>query len=168
MTRRISFTCVALLVLASTCRADGLDVYAWVVRLPPGSSAAVVLASITGILLLDYALNFLVIGWPASRWSDVGTRKVARDLVVLTLLGQLADRAGAILGLILAMPAQEYWVFLAANFACTSVLIGWLVARFARKRWGLSGGRVAWLCVPAAVLTNPMLPLGLLVWLRSR
>jgi hypothetical protein len=167
-----------LSALASTCRADGLDIVGWVVRLPPGSNAFVVLAAIAAILALDYALNYLVIGWAASKWSTVGRRRVMRDLVLLTLFGQVADRVGAILGLILGAVTDplyphhseaSYFVpLLVGNFVCTAVLITGLVAWFARAKWSLSWKRVAWLALPAGILTNPMVPLGLVVWLEPK
>jgi hypothetical protein len=176
VTRRVALACVALLALSSTCRADGLDLYAWVVRLPPGSNALVVLAAIAAILVVDYALNFLVVGWAASKWSTVGRRQVARDLVLLTLFGQVADRAGAILGLIFGSmtdplyPHSSEASFLlplvVANFVCTAVLIALLVVWFARKKWSITGKRSWGLAVPAGILTNPMIPLILFILLQ--
>jgi hypothetical protein len=45
-------------------------------------------------MLMNYALNFVVIGLPAVKIGPATIRTVASGMVLLTLLGQGADRTG--------------------------------------------------------------------------
>jgi hypothetical protein len=146
--------------------------------MPRGSNVFVVLVAIVAMLLVDFALNGLVVGWAAKRWSGLDKRTLIADLIRLTLLGQVADRAGAVLGLILGAltdplyphhgEASYFVPFLVANFVCTSIFIFGLVGWFARARWKLSWKRTCVLGTLAAIFTNPIWALVLVDWLQAQ
>jgi hypothetical protein len=94
--------------------------------------------------------------------------RVARDLMGLTLLGQVADRFGAIAGPLAAIPfvillhpkpreslGLSFSIGFALNFILAGLAIGLLV-RWYMRRWSLSGRRVAVMALVAGALTNPM------------
>lgn len=173
--RTWSIAALAIVVLASSARADGLDVFQWVARVPHGESGWATLALVVAILTINYVLNFAVIGLPARRWSTVGTRRIALDLIALTLLGQIADRVGAFAALIVAGLFDAFVMkdgndgFLSAlivcNFLCTGLAVGLLVRAFVRTKWDIAPRRAWMLALAAGVLTNPtfgLLALGYL------
>lgn len=175
---RLALAVLAVCLLAGNARADGIDIGAWVMQLPTWWGPGAILGFVLVSLLIDYALNFLVIGWLAARWSGEPRRKVARDLVAYTLWAQLADRAAAVLGLI-TMAAMDPWLskqsegyfvmpLLVSKVAWSVVTIALLVLRFARKRWGLARGRSLVLGIAGGVLTNPGLGMLAAGWLLSR
>src|SRR5690242_12643252 len=106
---RITLVLLALCALGGVARADGIDIGAWVMQLPSLAGPGVVLGFIVLSLLIDYALNFLVIGWPAKRWSGFSAGKTARELVRYTLWAQVADRIGALLS-VFALAALDPWL----------------------------------------------------------
>jgi hypothetical protein len=55
-------------------------------------------------MLVNYALNFVVIGLPAVKIGPAAIRTVASGMVLLTLLGQVADRLGAMLAVMAMVP----------------------------------------------------------------
>jgi hypothetical protein len=158
---------LALCLLGGSARADGFDIFVWVLQLPTWWGAGRTLAFIAVLLVADYAINALVIGWPAKIWSGLPNAKLARELVRYTLWAQVADRIGA-LGSLVVLAALEpwldkhregYWVtpLIESKIALSAIAIGFVAWRYTRKRWGLSRGRAWTLSIAAAVLTNPML-----------
>jgi len=128
-------------------------------------------AVIAGLMLANYALNALVVGLPAVRWGTEPAPRVARGLVTFTLLGQVADRIGAVVAVpLMALYALIFrgggWVapLLVCNFVLSGLAVAWMAYRFHRFRWGVARDRARLLAVLAGVLTNPAWVLGL--WLR--
>ena len=93
------------------------------------------------------------------------------SLIWLTLLGQVADRLGAVLAGALAgvvasalgLHGEGSWLIplLALNLAFSGLAIAALVFVFGRLVWSLSLGQSAGLCVAAGILTNPAWAMGL-------
>ncbi len=115
-------------------------------------------------------VDLLVIGWPAIGLGRAPPGQVARGLVGLTVLGQVADRVGAICaGLIvepvvrlLGLVGEAAWAapLLIMNFLFSGIAVGILALYFLRRRWRLSS-RLGWgIATAAAVLTNPAWVIG--------
>jgi hypothetical protein len=90
---------VALLLAPSTASADGFDAVWFPTRiggwnLHPGLSAAMLAA----VMAANYILNLVVIGLPAARELEVRVTTLCSGLIAFTLLGQVADRIGAVAG----------------------------------------------------------------------
>jgi hypothetical protein len=154
----------------AAAQADGIDLVPYFSRAPTNSIALALLA-VALIMLANYGLNFLVIGLPACRFGKLEKKRVARSLVWLTLLGQVADRVGAVLagffaGVVasaLRLEGEGSWLIplLALNFAFSGLAIAALVFVFGRFVWSLSLGHSAALSVAAGILTNPAWAMGL-------
>jgi hypothetical protein len=154
--------------------ADGLDVVAYLTRVPPVGSKPGTIGIVAAMMVVNYALNFLVIGLPAIRVAFVRLHLVCTGLVVLTLLGQLADRVGALAAVLLAQPVADLlgltgegawaWPLLGLNFLFSGVAVGVLAFYFLRRRWKVAG-RASWVVAgAAAVFTNPAWAIGLGLW----
>src|SRR5258707_11139843 len=96
---RLGSVLLALCATSGLARADGIDLGAWVLQLPSFGGPGTTLGFLALLLLIDYALNFLVIGWLAKSWSSLTLGKVAVELVWYTLWAQVADRLGALLSI---------------------------------------------------------------------
>jgi len=154
----------AVILQPVVARADGFDVVWFFTRVPEWD-----LHPIRGVLALaalmaaNYLLNLLVIGLPAMKLGTPRAR-VGRDLIGFTLLGQVADRLGAILGgmsLYFLAPKSESEVglvilaALVASFLLSGLFIGLLARHYLTRRWKLTGRAVPWIVTAAALLTNP-------------
>jgi hypothetical protein len=169
---------LAICALGGSARADGFDITDWVLQLPTYYGPGWTLAFIVLLLVADYVINALVIGWPAKTWSGLTAAKLARDLVPYTLWAQVADRIGA-LGSVLVLAALDpllsrhgegYFVtpLFLSKIVLSAIAIGFVVWRFARTRWGLSRGRAWILSIAGGVLTNPLLWFIGLTWLSGK
>jgi hypothetical protein len=137
---------------------------------------------LTVIMIVNYALNFAVIGAPAILWTSARAKSVALGLIILTMLGQVADRIGAYAAVFLSMPiagifsalfpsqsdgldspAFIYSLF-AGNLICSGIAVGALAIWFLRKRWSAPKALSWKIALAAAVLTNPawvlLIPIG--------
>jgi hypothetical protein len=151
--------------LCGVARADGIDLGSWILQLPSLWSSGAVFGFVLLFLAIDYGLNLLVIGWPAKRWTGRSLGKIARDLVPYTIWAQLADRLGALLAIpataalepLLDKHSEGYFVtpLLVSKVVLSAIAIGFVIWRFARKRWELSRRRSWILCVAGSMLTNP-------------
>jgi hypothetical protein len=164
----------ALVILAglwpAAAQADGIDLVTYFSRAPT-ESIALALPAVALLMLANYGLNFLVLGLPACRFGGLEKKRVAYSLIWLTLLGQAADRLGAVLAGFLAgvvasalrLEGEGSWFIplLALNFAFSGLAIAALVFVFGRLVWSLSLGQSAGLSVAAGVLTNPAWAMGL-------
>ena len=154
--------------LAPAARADGIDLVPYLTRVTgEGHSPFYVAAMMLLIMATNYALNYAVIGLPAIRLGPVPVRTVAKGLIVLTLLGQIADRVGAVLAVFLAGPVADLlglngvasWAIplLGLNFIFSGVAVAALAFYFLRGRWGIRG-RLCWtVSIAAGLFTNPTL-----------
>jgi hypothetical protein len=174
MMKRKETIAVAVLTISTffpgVALADGIDLVAYLSRAPCENVAlAIPVAAV--LMLVNYGLNFLVIGLPARRFGSLPVQQVWRPLIWLTLLGQGADRVGAILaGLltgyvagILGLTGEGAWAapLLALNFLFSGVSVAVLVFICARRVWGLALRYSLWISIGAGVLTNPAWAMGL-------
>ena len=162
----IIFVTVAI-GLAPAARADGIDLVPYLTRVTgEGHSPLYVVAMLLLFMATNYVLNFAVIGLPAIRLGSAPGRTVAKGLIALTLMGQIADRIGALLAAVLSVPlmfllersGEDAWVvpLLALNFIFSGLAVAALAFYFLRRRWGIRRG-VSWIVsIAAGVLTNPM------------
>ncbi len=124
--------------------ADGIDITTWVMRLPPASGLAPMLGLIALLLVIDYALNFLVVGWLAS----VSRRHRTRPCELHTLgstrrpcrraarhpsrdVRRWAPKESSSVG------SSVLWL-LVAQFAIAGIAVGLVTWWFARRRWALA------------------------------
>jgi hypothetical protein len=156
----------------STALADGIDILWFFTRVggwkeSPWRAVGI----LTTLIAVDYGLNVLVIGLPAWR-SGVPLRRAALDLLSLTLVAQVADRAGTVaysltsyaldrLGLI-TVRDLGLWVvgILLATFITSGVLLWFLAKFFCSRRWNLPQRQSNRIATAAAVITNPAWAIG--------
>jgi hypothetical protein len=158
----------AVLTLSSPAYADGIDVV-WVLTRVGGWRESPLLAALLliGLMVANYALNAIVVGIPSTRLG-APRRRVLLDLVGFTLIAQIADRVGAIvggaLGVALTMIAgsggesqlgQATLVAIVANFILSGVFVGMLARYYLIHRWSLTTRWTSAVAVAAGVLTNP-------------
>jgi hypothetical protein len=164
-------TCAAALWLVGhPSHADGIDLVRYFARVGGEHSLAITPLLVVLLLLANYALNMLVIGLPAVKSGPAGMQSIAVDLVVLTLLGQVADRVGALaaglgegpLTNILGLQGEGAWLWplLALNFVFSGIAVGALALYFLRRRWQVRRRSAWWIAGIAAILTNPAWVIG--------
>jgi hypothetical protein len=114
---------LATVLAAPRAFADGIDLVPYLARIGHGHSTAGVIGLVILWMLVNYALNFVVIGLPAVKIGPAAIRTVASGMVLLTLLGQVADRLGAMLAVMAMVPLDlEFgglvfsWLLLGLNF----------------------------------------------------
>jgi len=161
------------LAFSAAARADGLDTDYFLRFGTWGHSSGYIWSMLATIIVVDYIWNFVVIGLPAIVWAAKPRATVARGLVVLTILGQIADRIGSVLALFVAAliaelikvfvpsistgldsPAFGYSVTF-SNLFCSGLAIGALALWFLRKRWAVPKALSWKIALAAAILTNP-------------
>jgi hypothetical protein len=165
---------VACVLASADARADGIDI-AWFVtrvggwKVAPGRAALLVLM----LAAINYAINAVVIGIPAYR-AGVSGSKICRELVGLTVLGQIADRLGLVASAaavaVIGVAVESLFhttvrgvrdlgtfalVTVALNFLTSGVLIGLLVRHYVCRRWSQPRRKGLAIALAAAVLTNP-------------
>lgn len=151
-----------VLTAASTVRADAIDMYSYLSRVNAQSHTPLVaILLMVALFGLNYVLNFAVIGVAAIR-GGVPVHSVASGLVAFTVLGQLADRIGAVLSLPLLAPVlfgntetSVLLLFVASNLFFAGLAIGLLAYHFLHRRWKIAEGRSFAISIAAALLTNP-------------
>ena len=180
--RIIAVVSFALLTLSPSAHADGLDSSYFVRFDSLDHSWAYFWTVLTLIMVVNYVLNFAVIGVPAILRASAHAKSVALGLIILTILGQFADRIGAFAAVFVSYPIAAFFsVFFpsqshgldspvfgyslfAANLICSGIAVGALALWFLRKRWSVAGA-LAWkIALSAAILTNPawvlLIPIG--------
>jgi hypothetical protein len=172
-TQTSGIAALCLIAFCGSARADGLDLDYFVRFNTMDHSWAYVWTMVAIIMVVNYSMNFVVIGLPAIVRARADASTVALGLVFLTVLGQIADRIGSILGLFLAMPlagvisafispsrdglnspAFVYAIF-SSNLLCSGIAVGGLAQWFLRKRWSVPKSLSWKIALAAAVLTNP-------------
>ena len=165
----IIFVAVVSVIIASSvapAQADGVDIVPYLTRVGWAQSTLGIIASVLGLMVINYVLNLVVIGWPAIHFGHIDIGRVTRGLVALTLLGQVADRLGALLAspiTVLTLVVTHHtegegvWFLplLAFNFVLSGIAILMLVLYFLRRRWHVARGLSWSIGLAAAVLTNP-------------
>jgi hypothetical protein len=115
---------------------------------------------------INYVLNFIFIGFPAMKLGGIAISRMLWDMVYITLLGQIADRIGAVLAgfgagitaelLHLQGEASGVLSLVILNFLCSGASIAILAFYFSRRRWLLPTGKAIWVTLSAALFTNPV------------
>lgn len=164
----------AAIALCALCPAlgyaDGIDLIAYFSRTPcENALGALPVAAL--LMLANYGLNYVAIGVPVLKISQRPARQVSRDLIWLTLLGQIADRLGAVLAGLLTTPVMNMfglkgegaWAapLLGMNFFFSAISIAIIVFAFAWRKWELPLRHSAWVSIAAGLVTNPAWSMGL-------
>lgn len=163
---RTALASVGILALCPVAsHADGIDLVPYLTRVGYHKSLLITVVLVILFMFLNYVWNFLVIGLPAKHFGGVTRQSILRDLVVLTLGGQFADRVGAYfagmasdpIANLLNLQGEAAWVgpLLILNFLFSGFAIALLVFFFCRWRWHLSVKATLIVMVLAAVFTNP-------------
>ena len=116
-------------------------------------------------MLANYVANCVVLGVPAWRFAGVAPGRVAKDLIVYTLLGQVADLVGLFAGILLSWPFHRMGVrgplFDIISHICifigSGLAIACLVRFYLKNRWQLSDRLNRGMMIGAAILTNPII-----------
>jgi hypothetical protein len=167
----IAMFCAA--ACSQSARADGLNSSYFVRFDSLDHSWTYFWTVLTAIMIVNYTLNVAVIGVPAILRASAHAKSVALGLIILTMLGQIADRIGAFAAVFVSMPiaaifsalfpspshgldspAFLYSLF-AANLICSGIAVGALAFWFMRKRWSVPKALSWKIALAAAVLTNP-------------
>ena len=146
--------------------ADGIHTVAYFTRIGISEDSIIsIVGKVALLMLANYALNLVVIGFPAIKFGAVNGRRVAIGLVGLTLLGQIADRLGALVAGMLAGPVAGilglsgegfwFWPLIGLNFFFSGIAVGVLAFYFLRRRWRVGKGLSWAIAGTAAILTNP-------------
>jgi hypothetical protein len=141
--------------LATPAYADGIDIGAIFTGVDSKLPAGEMTRLICLLMLLNYALNFAVIGIPAVRVGPTSVWWTSLDLIWLTLLAQIADRAGSLLALAAAFVTSIPLSFLIGGGEAGLAVFAWLILLFSlffcgyfvwvlafhflRKRWQSRG-----------------------------
>jgi hypothetical protein len=129
----------------------------------PGKAMLLLILS----LLLNYAMNVVVLALPAKRLAfPLG--RAARDLIGFTLLAQIADRLGVVVGFAVATVVAilcniggqggiGYWFLIGAvlNFLFCGIAVGFLSYHYLKRRWCLPITPSRWVALAAGFVTNP-------------
>ena len=151
--RMILFLMIVL--TSNSAMADGLDLayFTWVD--PPHGTITEVVGFMILLMFINYILNFAVIGVPAVKFGPTPVRSVSIGMIWLTMIGQIADRLGAILADVVGFPWHSIYASFAGHFLSCGITVGALALYFLRRRW-LVPVKPAWIIAGiAAVITNP-------------
>ena len=153
------------LTMVPAAHADGIDVTTFLRRYDTFTPVYVGIAKIAGFMLVNFVLNFLVIALPALVRKQVQVRRSLRDVAIITLWGQITDRAGALLALLTVVPLAilmrlqtllEVGVLLLfLTFVYSGLGFYLLTLYFVRRRWGLPEGMSKLVSLAAAIVCNP-------------
>lgn len=146
--------------------ADGIDLVPYFTRVFYYDGSTLVVCALMLLFMgINYVLNFIFIGFPAMRFGDINFQRMARDLIFLTLGGQIADRVGAFLATfgtsvataLLRLNGEGAWVgpLVILNFVFAGLAIAILTLVFCRQRWHLPWKPSFIVMGLAAVFTNP-------------
>lgn len=142
--------------------ADGVDIVSMLTLMPSGKSVLITVVWIGMALLLNYALNFLIIGFPLILKFKISFSSAGVGLIYLTLLGQIADRIGLFLGVVGLV--ATCWqcsskilqvTSLMLYYGLASLPIALLSLGFLRGRWKINWLPSVVISLVAGVLTNP-------------
>lgn len=162
----MTFVVLCLLPLAVPCHADGIDITAFVMHYTPGDAVPVILGKILLLMGINYALNYAVIALPATLWLKVDERKMPLEIGKITLWGQVTDRLGILLAVLLLFPvafvvrelslpeAAVIMVFL--TFFWSGLGFYLVCCRYLVRRWGVTAGPGKLISLVAAIVCNPV------------
>jgi hypothetical protein len=161
---------ITILLLPSIANADGIDLVAYFSRVPTDDIRTALFVGLV-LMIANYILNYIVVGSFVAGRTSLGTQQIALSLVSLTILGQVADRIGAVIAGISAGPVSNllgisgeggwFLPLLGLNFIFSGIMVGMLVYTFGRRKWNLAKNQSRAAAFLAAVLTNPAWAIGL-------
>jgi hypothetical protein len=152
---------LAFALAAQPAWADGIDLGVFLTRINSAKhSAGAVWGIIAAAMLANYILNLIVIGIPARKFGGESVTSVLVGMVFLTAAGQIADRIGWLITLILTIfffgldsnynGPLSYLLF----FICCGAPVAALALFFLRHVWFVPT-RPAWITAAAAgTITN--------------
>jgi hypothetical protein len=144
--------------------ADGVDLAPYLMRFNTyGFSVWSIIAIAIALMVANYIANLIVIGLPSIIWCQVNKKQVIVGLAFLTLLGQFADRLGAILAgfatalVNIVISNERYWpeVLTSFNFIFSGLFVGLLAWYYIRIRWHALNRKAIAISLSAAIITNP-------------
>jgi hypothetical protein len=150
--------------IASPVLADGVDLVPYLTRVGGHKSALVVTLLIIVAMMFNYFLNLLVIALPSRKETPHTFRRLAYEIIGITLIGQLADRLGALLAFLSIDPLirifnlhGEKWALplILINFFFPAVVIFFVVFFFTSHRWLVPKAAAITISAVAAFVTNP-------------
>lgn len=176
----LTLAVVVLFVLITpvSARADGIDIWWLITRVGgPRQHPAVQVAIVLALMIVNYLLNLAVLGVPAARFLQIKVRTLTKDLIVFTLLAQVADRGSAVAGFLLGLSLMELaglkgeqgmldgiLLGVCLNFIFAGLAVGSLALWYLMRRWGVKRRRAIAIAVLTAVITNPAWPMMILTF----
>jgi hypothetical protein len=158
-----------ILLTPSLARADGFDV-GWLLTRASGWERHPVraLTLMVVLMLVNYGLNFLVIGVPASKASQRRSSSLATGLIWYTFLAQGIDRMAFTMSIMMGMMLASMFeiqgeavlgvgatIGLGLNFIVAGTGIGGLALAMMTGRWDVPAKSARKIAISAAILTNP-------------
>lgn len=167
--RKLAILAALLLLAEGTAIADGIDVV-WLMTRVGGWEAHPILSAaiMIGLMLVNYVLNVVVVGMPAARLLHIKIGPLLRDLIGFTLLAQISDRVGAVMGFLVSFFFVDLAGFggeqaikfglvggVALNFILSGLGVCLLALWYLRRRWGVERRGALPIVAAAALITNP-------------
>jgi hypothetical protein len=157
------------LLVPSIARADGIDVD-WLLTRSAGWERHPIRALVLMVILMlvNYGLNYLVIGLPAAKALQRQPSSLTRGLVWYTLLAQGIDRIAFVISIVIGMMLASTvgirgeavlglgaMIGLGLNFIIAGAGIGGLALATMTKRWKVPAKPAQTIAIRAGILTNP-------------
>jgi hypothetical protein len=166
------FTCITILVYPCIAFADTVDIVWFIARVGDKKNIPYTLFLVFVLAAANYLLNLIIIGVPVLRKGVVPKSKIFLSLIPLTVMGQVVDRLGIIIGVaflpvlkIFGLPSEGLGPAIShtiyVNFISSGILFGFLVFYFLKKIWGLSGKDSRPIAIVSAIIANPALSMAL-------
>jgi len=157
------------LITPTSASADGIDIIWLLTRVGgPRVHPALLSAMIVGLMIVNYLLNFLVLGLPAARFLQIKAGIFKKDLATFTLLAQIADRGSAVGAFFLSfliigftgLGGEQHLqagalVGMFLNLIISGIAVGLLAVWYLRRRWGVARRKATSIAMWTALVTNP-------------
>src|SRR5437867_2206796 len=129
-----------LLCSFSVARADVGDLLAIITHVPTQPTILRTTFLFLLVMLVNYFVNMIVVAVPVSFLAGMPLVSLLRPLVLLTLLGQAADRIGFFVSMLVLVPLTDsppspWWLLLGIMFLICGLTVALVVALFLRSRW---------------------------------
>ena len=153
-----------ILIGCVSIHADGVDLAPYLIRFNTyGFSVWSIIAIAIALMVGNYIANLIVIGLPSIVWCHVSKKQVIVGLAFMTLLGQLADRLGAVLAgfgtaiVFILLRNDRHWpeVLTTFNFIFSGLFVGLLAWYYIHFKWHAQNRKAIAISLGAATITNP-------------
>jgi hypothetical protein len=153
-------------LLTTAVKGDGLDLDFFTKVDSLSHSDRYIWTVVIGLMVINYVLNFIVIGLPVVQKRLASRTKVTLGLIGLTLLGQIADKIGGLLATIVALALQSHTmerdlsastasaIVLLSNFVFSGIAVALLVLALL-KLWSVLPPLSYRIAIAAGIITNP-------------